>query len=416
MLPLRLLFGDHAEILRESNFQVLLLSTLLPVLGSSLLSPVLDSLIDPFGTSAVRIGLMVSAFTAPAIVMIPVAGVLADRYGRKSILVLSLVLFGAAGTAIALTTDYRIVLALRLLQGVAFGGINPVIITSIGDLYAGAREATGQGLRFTASGLSGTVFPLVSGVVVLLSWRYPFLLYALALPVAAVVWVWFDEPTKRDAPATGDGGVEGTYHRALLRLVSRPHVLAVLVARGMPNVVWIGFVTYNSILVVRLMGGSPPEAGLLFAAGSLVFASSASQAGRITSWFSSRSYPLVGANVCLGLGLLVVLFAPGIGVAGVGITLAGAGFGILLSLYRSLMTGLAPESLRAGLVGVGEAGGRLTSTLTPIAMGAIIAVATPTIGLARAVQLAGVGSVAVGVGGGLLCLLIADVSPTPVGE
>ena len=383
MPSLRLLFGDDAEIVRETNFQVLLLSTTLPVLGSSLVSPVLESLVGPFGTSVADIGLMVAAFTAPAVVMIPVAGALADRYGRKAILVASLVLFGTAGAAIAFTTDYRVVLALRLLQGVAFGGINPVIITSIGDLYSGAREATGQGLRFMASGLSGAVVPLVSGVLVLLSWRYPFLLYALALPVAGVVYRWFEEPTATGTAPLTDGGEGVSYRRALLREVTRRHVLAVLLARSMPNVVWIGFVTYNSFLVVRLMGGTHPEAGLLFAAGSLVFASAASQAGRITARFSSRLYPLVGANALLGVGFVLVLFAPGLAVAAVGISVAGVGFGVLLSLYRSVVTGLAPTHLRAGVVSVGEAGGRLTSTLTPIAMGAVIALARPTLGFAR---------------------------------
>jgi hypothetical protein len=43
-----------------------------------MLSPVLESLIDPFGTSAANIGLMISFFTAPAIVVIPIAGVLGD--------------------------------------------------------------------------------------------------------------------------------------------------------------------------------------------------------------------------------------------------------------------------------------------------------------------------------------------------
>jgi MFS family permease len=57
---------------------------------------VLDTLTEPFGTSAADVGLLISAFTAPGIVMIPVGGAVADRYGRKPVLVASLVLFGLA--------------------------------------------------------------------------------------------------------------------------------------------------------------------------------------------------------------------------------------------------------------------------------------------------------------------------------
>ena len=139
MLSLQSLFGDDAAIIRERDFRLLLLANVLPVLGSSLLSPVLNSLIEPFGTSPADVGLMISVFTAPGIVIIPVTGVLADRYGRKPVLVTALVVFGLAGSAIALTTEFRIALGLRLLQGVGFAGISPIIITSIGDLYAGAK-------------------------------------------------------------------------------------------------------------------------------------------------------------------------------------------------------------------------------------------------------------------------------------
>jgi len=416
VLSLQSLFGDDAAILQERDFRLLLLANVLPVLGASLLSPVLNSLIEPFGTSPADVGLMISVFTAPGIVIIPVTGVLADRYGRKPVLVAALVVFGLAGSAVALTTEFRVALGLRLLQGVGFAGISPIIITSIGDLYAGAKEATGQGLRFTVSGLSATVFPPISGALVVVAWQYPFLLYAVALPIAAAVHLWFDEPTPPDATdADGTDTTRSTgakpYVGTLFRLVRRPRVLAMVLARGLPNVIWIGFVTYNSLITVRLMGGTPAQAGLLVAVGSLVFAVAGSQAGRITALFESRLYPLVGANVCLGLGFAVVLFAPGIAVATAGIAVAGVGFGLTLSLYRSIITGLAPDDLRAGLVSIAEAWGRLTNTVTPIAMGWAIAVATPRVGFASALQLAGVGVAAVGGVGGVLCLLVASAAP-----
>lgn len=418
------MFGDDAAVLRETEFQLLLLSTILPSLGTSLLSPVLDSLVGPFGTSTSNVGLMISVYTAPAIAMIPVAGVLADRYGRKPVLVASLVGFGLAGGAVAFTEDFRVALALRLVQGVCFGGTNPVIITSIGDLYTGSREATGQGLRFSASGLTQTVFPLVSGVLVVMAWQYPFLLYAAALPVAALVFLWFDEP--RDVGRTAadggdrsddaDGGAtagddEVPYRRALLRLLRRRRTLAVVLGRSLPMVVWIGFVTYNSFIVVDLLGGTPPQAGLLVAVGSLTFAAAGSQAGRITALFDSRFYPLVVANACLAVGFAVVLVAPGIGVAVAGIAVVGVGFGLSLSLYRSVVTGLAPESLRSGLVSVSEAASRAVSTLTPVAMGGVIAAVGPTVGHAAAIRVAGFCAAAVGGGGGLLCLLVARTAP-----
>lgn len=420
MSALDSLFGDDAAVLDDTSFQLLLLANLLPPLGTALLSPVLDSLIDPFGTTAADIGLMMSFFTAPPILVIPLAGVLADRYGRKPVIVGSLLLFGGAGTAIALTTNFRVALGLRLLQGAAFGGLTPVIITSIGDLYAGTREATAQGLRFTGSGVTQTVFPLVAGLVVTVAWQLPFLIYAMAFPVALLVALRFEEPgASTEAPAA-DGGtddsLDNSYLRELFALIRNPRVLSLVVARGLPVVVWIAFLTYNSIIVVQIQGGTPGEAGLLVALGSLAYAAAASQAGRITALVDSRFVPLLAAHAGLAAGFVVVLYAPGVAVAGVGIVLSGAGFGTTLSLYRSIVTGLAPQELRAGVVSLAEANGRLMATLTPILMGAAIGLAEPRVGFTTALRLSGIGAATVGSGGGALCLLVAKLSSKTAAE
>lgn len=411
MAAIRWIVGDDADILEERQFQVLLLANTIAPLGTALLSPILDSLIDPFGTSAANIGLMMSVYTAPAIVMIPVAGLIADRYGRRPVIIFGLLCFGAAGTAIALTSDFRIALSLRLVQGIAFAALGPVIITSIGDLYAGTREATGQGLRFTISGLVQTGFPLAAGFLVVLAWQYPFLMQGIAFPIAVAVYLWFREPTDRDATETANERAVREQIGDLWELVSQRGAAAIVIARGMPVIVWIGFLTYNSILVVRVLGGTPAQAGILAAVGSLFYAISATQAGRITASFDSRLYPLIAMNVALGAGVAVAFLAVSIWIASAGVALMGAGFGVLLSIYRSILTDKAPPSLRGGLVSLGEGLGRLTGTLTPIGMGAGIAVGTPRIGFETSIQLVGVATGVIAAAVGIACLLVLSAAP-----
>jgi MFS family permease len=410
VVSLERLFGAESSVLEDRDYRLLLAATAFPILGSALVSPVLDAVIGPFGTTPARIGLMISVMTAPAIVLIPIAGVIADRYGRRPVLVASLLLFGAGGSAIALTTDFRLVLGLRFVQGVGFSGIVPIITTSIGDLYDGAREATAQGLRMSLNGLSGAFFPLLAGVLVGLAWQLPFLLYALAIPVAAVVYRWFEEPVEVDGGSPDQGGGE-PYRRALARLLARPRVAAIVVARSLPVVVWLGFFTYNSLIVARVFGGSALEAGVLAAAGNFVFAIAGSQAGRLTARLGSRFVPLGLANGCLTAGFAVVLFAPDVRVAVAGIAVAGLGFGLSLTLYRSLLTRMATPALRGGVVSLSAAGGRLTATLTPVAMGAAIAWLEPAVGLTAALRMAGLGAAVVGGGGGLLATAAAWLAP-----
>lgn len=415
---LKSLFGDDAAILRQRDFQALLLVNTFPVMGTVLLSPILDSLIDPFGTSAGDVGLLISFFSAPAVLMIPLGGLVADRLGRKPVLVSALLVYGVSGTALAFTTEFVVALGLRFVQGMAFGGIAPVIITSIGDIYDGTRETTGQGFRFMESGLSSTVIPLLSGLLVTIGWQVPFSLFALAIVGAAIVFLWFDEPTtevQRRSVAESETGGIGTQITAVLGLLRNRKVSSMILARGLPMFVWAGFLTYNSIIVVRIQGGTPTEAGIIVAVGSITYATVASQAGRITQVFDSRFAPLTGANACLGIGFAAFLLAPSLPLAGVGISIVGVGFGLTLSLYRSIITGLTSDSRRGGVVSLAEAFGRLIVTVTPIIVGGVITLATPYIGFQRAIQAVGLGlAVLSGVGGILAMVVVAnapDVDP-----
>jgi MFS family permease len=402
--------GTDAGLVRERPFQLLLLINVLPPLGTALLSPVLGSLVEPLGASTANIGLLMSAFTGPAVLVIPIAGVISDRYGRRPVLVFGLVWFGLTGTAIGFVSTFRAALVLRLLQGIGFAALTPIIITSLGDLYSGSKEATAQGLRFTGSGLSQTVFPLAAGVLVGIAWQYPFALYAVAFPVAAVVYRLFEEPM--DADAMGGSETDVSAQLADLRtLVGHRRAWTIVVARGTANLVWFGFLTYNSIVVVDVLGGTPAEAGLLAALASLSYALAASQTGRISVAFDDRLYPLVAANASMGIGLGLVFLAPSLPVAAAGVVLMGVGFGLVLSIYRSVVTTLAPTALRGGLVSLSEGTGRAAATLTPILMGGAIAVASSRVAFVPAVRAVGLGTAALGAGAGIACLVLMSRSP-----
>ena len=402
--------GSDSGIVRERPFQLLLLINVLPPLGTALLSPVLGSLVEPLGASTANIGLMMSAFTAPSIAVIPIAGVISDRYGRRPVLLFGLVWFGLTGTAIAFVSTFAAALALRALQGIGFAALTPIIITSLGDLYAGTEEATAQGLRFTGSGLSQTAFPLAAGVLVGMAWQYPFLLYAVAFPIAAIVYVYFEEPLDETGDGESEAGI-GAQVGEMRALVAQRRAWTMVVARGSANVAWFGFLTYNSILVVDVLGDTPAEAGILAALASLTYALAASQAGRIADAFDDRLYPLVATNASMGVGLALVFLAPSFAVAAVGVVFMGAGFGLVLSIYRSVITALPPAELRGGLVSLGEGSGRAAATATPVVMGVAVAVATRPLGFETAVRAVGVGTGLLGAGVGIACLLLMSASP-----
>jgi MFS family permease len=411
---LKKLVGDDADVLADCNFQLLLLASLSSPLGASVVSPILTELAGPFGVSNTRAGLLMAAFTAPAIVCIPLVGVLSDRYGRKPVLAAGLALFGAAGLAVPLSanlpdaiplSEFRAALGLRLLQGVGYTGIAPVLITATGDIFDGDAEATAQGLRFTTVGVSLTVFPLLSGLLVAFAWQFPFALYAVALPTAVAVLLWFTEPTSADGDSRGDV-------RALLVRITEPAVAATLLGRAIPGFLWFAFLTYNSVVIVEVLGGTPGEAGALVAVASATSAVATTQVGRVTARFGAVG-PTFAGLVVAGAGLALVAVAPAVPVALAGGALIGGGFSVAITLYRTAITGLAGEQLRGGLVSVGESVGRVGSTTAPILTGAAVAFLRPAgvetaTGEAVTPVLIGTAVACVAVGG--LLLVVGEMS------
>jgi MFS family permease len=251
---------------------------------------------------------------------------------------------------------------------------------------------------------------LVSGVLVTVVWYYPFYIYATALPIALLVYIYFEEPSQTADPVVADGGQE-TYRTRLVSLVRKRRVSAIVVSRTLPNVVRISFVTYISLIVVRLLSGTPAQAGVLYAVWSVISALGASQGGRITQLIRTRYPALLVSHVCLGVGMLIVVFSPEFYIAGIGTVIGAFGSGLTITMYRSLLTEFSPADLRAGIVSIGATGGRFTGTITPVLFGGVLGIMTPSVGFTTAVHLAGVGAAVIGGGGGILCVLIAMKSP-----
>jgi MFS transporter, ACDE family, multidrug resistance protein len=97
--------------------------TITGILSNSLLTANIPDILRELEQPDSRAGLLVAASPLPGVLMAPIIGVLADRYGRRQILVPCLVLFGVAGGLSAVAVDFRLLLLARFLQGVGGAGL-----------------------------------------------------------------------------------------------------------------------------------------------------------------------------------------------------------------------------------------------------------------------------------------------------
>ncbi|EPR37910.1 major facilitator superfamily MFS_1, partial [Desulfovibrio sp. X2] len=163
-------------LFRNQNLRLIFGVTLMSVLGVSTVIPVIPNLAEAFSLDPAHVGLVMAAFTLPGVFLTPVWGVVADRMGRRKVLLPSLVVFALAGASCALAKSFVVFLALRVVQGSAAAALGVISATLLGDFFHGQDLATATGLNaaMLAMGMAG--YPLFGGILGLLGWRWPFLL------------------------------------------------------------------------------------------------------------------------------------------------------------------------------------------------------------------------------------------------
>lgn len=182
---------------------LLLFGSCLPVLGAVLIAPVLPRMQAYFSETPGAAVLVPVALTLPALVIAlfaPLVGVLADRVGRRALLLGSMLLYSLCGVLPLWLDSLAWIVASRAGIGLAEAGIMTCCTTLMGDYFDGPRRERLFALQTVGTSLSAVLFMGLGGWLGESGWRTPFLLYAvgvLCLPLmAALLW----EPRARARP------------------------------------------------------------------------------------------------------------------------------------------------------------------------------------------------------------------------
>lgn len=183
-------------------FAVLAAVPFVMVLGNSMLIPVFPRMEAEMGLTQFQVGLLVTAFSVPAGILIPFAGALSDYVGRKKIMAPALILYGLGGliagtAALFLDRPFALILAGRIVQGIGAGGTYQIALALTGDVFTSQERTKAVGLLEAANGTGKVVSPILGSLFALITWFTPFFAYGiLAIPIAVAVWLIVKEPNR----------------------------------------------------------------------------------------------------------------------------------------------------------------------------------------------------------------------------
>lgn len=174
---------------------VIALIPLVMVLGNSMVVPVLPTMKAKLELSQFQTSLIITVFSFAAGVIIPLVGYLSDRFGRKNIIVPSLILYGIGGiisgiAAWKLAESYTVIIIGRIIQGIGAAGTAYIGMALVGDLYSGAEESRALGLIESSNGLGKILSPILGSLIALIIWYAVFFAFPILCFISAAL-VWF---------------------------------------------------------------------------------------------------------------------------------------------------------------------------------------------------------------------------------
>ncbi|CAI8800234.1 Uncharacterized MFS-type transporter YitG [Brevibacillus sp. IT-7CA2] len=176
---------------------------LVMVLGNSMLIPVLPTMKTEMKLTALQTSLLITAFSIAAGIVIPFAGYLSDRFGRKIVIIISLALYGLGGllaglAALWIDQPYMAIMGGRVLQGIGAAGTAPIAMALVGDLFDGASESRALGLLETSNGMGKVLSPIFGSLLALISWYMVFLAFPIICGVVLLMFLFLTKEKKQD--------------------------------------------------------------------------------------------------------------------------------------------------------------------------------------------------------------------------
>ena len=289
------------SILRDRNLYLIFSITLISTLGVSTVSPAFPEIMAALKISEAQVGMLITVFSLPGVILAPFIGVLGDRWGRKKVIVPSLFLFGISGFSCMFTNNFDLILFLRIFQGIGASGLVTLASTIVGDLYTGNRVPEAIGYNSSVVSFSLMVYPTIGGALAMVDWHFPFILPIAAIPVGIMVISLLHNPEPVKSSSFGDY-LLGSWH-----CLKDVQLIGLFLAGIMGFVILFGAVqTYYPLLLSSSFNASAFVIGLIFSAGSLAMAVSASQMGKLHRKYSVKTLLIVAFSIHAAACVLVL--------------------------------------------------------------------------------------------------------------
>lgn len=344
----------------NKNLTIIFSITFLAVMGVASITPAFPTIAKHFNIDIKEIGLLITVFTIPGIFLAPVLGVIADRLGRKTVLIPALLLFSLAGAACAHTDSFHSLLFFRVLHGVGAAPLGSLNVTLIGDLFSGNKRASAMGYNASALSIGTASYPAIGGALTLIDWHYIFYLPLLALPVAFFAFYTLDSPkVERSVNSKA-------YFQSVYKILRQKSLLSIFMINVLTFIILYGaYLTFLPSFLEEKFEASSFIIGMVMSLMSVTTAIMASRLGFFSKKLGHKTIISVSA-IIYSVALVLLAFSMNYIMILSAIIIFGLAHGLFIPTIQTLLAGFATKGERATIMAINSMVLRIGQSLGPI--------------------------------------------------
>jgi MFS family permease len=287
------------------------------------------------------VGLIITTHGLFMAIFSPLMGSFIDRRGARRPYIAALICYGLAGGSGVLINSFWVLLVSRACLGIALAGIFAGINVLILNMYEGIERDRVMGWRGSAQSFGGVIWPLLGGALGALSWRLPFAVYMLAIPIGLIAIAAVPEPAiqHRHRPESSDS-------TSVLRIFrQRPVLFLIYGMIFFGNLLLYSIVIFLPQLLESFGTTSTVRIGLFITAMTTSAGVTAFIYGKIRSRFSYRIIVTVAAALWTA-AFTTISLAPGSRIMALAVALFGVSQGLIMPTVMVWIGAVVPPSFR----------------------------------------------------------------------
>jgi MFS family permease len=326
---------------KKFSLAIIFASATLTIMAGSIIAPVLNLMRDGLGVEPSWVGLIITTHGLFMALFSPLMGSVIDRMGARRPYIIALLCYGLAGGSGLLIDSFWVFLVSRACLGIGLAGIFAGINVLILNMYEGLERDRVMGWRGSAQSFGGVIWPMIGGALGAISWRFPFAVYMLAIPIGLLAIAGVPEPVIQRR--SGADSHDDTSVRTIFR--NRPVLFIIYGLIFFGNLLLYAIVIFVPQLLEGFGISSPFYIGLFITAMTAAAGVTAFIYGKIRSRYSYRVIVTIAVALWT-LAFTIISQASSSRVVAMALPLFGVSQGLIMPTVMVWVGVVVPPSFR----------------------------------------------------------------------